>query len=435
MSAVKWRTRLLLVACLGLLWQTAAGELSPIKVEIRGAPGDYQLYRDGKPYQVRGAGLDASAPDAIDMLRKLKAHGGNSLRTWNVADEEFLDLAHELGVTVAMCLDVARERHGFDYNDEQAVAEQLATFEQQVKRFRNHPALLAWIIGNELNLFYKNRRVYDAVNDISKMIHRLDPNHPTTTTTAGIDSSLASTIAKRAPDLDFVSVQVYAGVFSLGKTMKSVPWEKPVMVSEWGTVGHWEVAKTDWDAPFELDSTQRARVVWEGYTQGLTAIDDLIGNYFFLWGQKQERTPTWYGVFVDGTRTPAVDVLHRVWTGSAPPDQAPLVRALRLKGMTASEQPRLFTGDTYSAEVEAVDPESGPLRYHWELMEESRATQDGGDAEAVPEDYSHLLTERDHMAVELRAPDTPGPYRLFVYVRDEGGAIAHANIPFLVWKK
>jgi beta-galactosidase/beta-glucuronidase len=71
-----------------------------------------------------------------------------------------------------------------------------------VLKYKDHPALLAWGIGNELNLQYKNTRVWDAVNDISKMIHELDPNHPTSTILAGVNKDLVGLIKQKTTDID-----------------------------------------------------------------------------------------------------------------------------------------------------------------------------------------------------------------------------------------
>ena len=152
----------------------------PVKVEIVGQPGSYQLLRDGAPYRPIGAGAVAGS------LVSLKAHGANSIRTWHVGNGQILDDAHALGLSVSLCLDVGRERLGFDYNDEAAVARQLIRFRAQVDQFKNHPALLTWIIGNELNIGSSNPKVWNAVNEIALMIHEVDPNHPATTALAGL---------------------------------------------------------------------------------------------------------------------------------------------------------------------------------------------------------------------------------------------------------
>ena len=180
----------------------------PVKVTIIQTDGKYSLEVDGEPFYINGAGLEFGS---IASLAKYK---GNSFRTWRTENGkntalEILDEAHKYGLKVTMGIEVARERHGFDYNDEQAVANQLERIRQEVMALKDHPALLIWAIGNELNLRYTNYKVWNAVNDISKMIHEIDPNHPTTTTLAGISKREIDQIKKRAPDLDLLSFQVY----------------------------------------------------------------------------------------------------------------------------------------------------------------------------------------------------------------------------------
>ena len=48
----------------------------------------------------------------------------------------------------------------------------------------SHPAVLMWVVGNELNLESRDPRVWNAVNDLAVMIHREDPHHPVMTTLA-----------------------------------------------------------------------------------------------------------------------------------------------------------------------------------------------------------------------------------------------------------
>ena len=108
--------RLLMVAVLLVAGCGAAGA-GPIPVRIEATGGGYRLLRGGEPYVVRGAGTGNP-----EMLARLKDSGGNSVRTWHVDDGTLLDRAQELGISVSLCLYIARERHGFDYDDEAAVA-------------------------------------------------------------------------------------------------------------------------------------------------------------------------------------------------------------------------------------------------------------------------------------------------------------------------
>ena len=79
-----------------------------------------------------------------------------------------------------------------------------------------------------------------------------------------------------------------------------------------------------------------------------------------------------------------------------------------------------------------TDPEGQPLRTEWRLLKESQAQQVGGDAEEIPDELDRHVLEINPATAEVLAPRTPGAYRLFVYAYDNAGAMAHANIPFLV---
>ena len=180
--------------------------------------GAWTFLRNGKPYYVKGAGGHVH-------LDKLVEIGGNSIRTWSLDNaKEYLDEAHERGLTVMMGLWMGHERHGFDYNNEKAVKQQLEYFTTKVKELKNHPALLMWGIGNEVDLFYSNTNVWDAVQDVAAMIHREDPNHPTSTVTAGLDSMEVQLIKQKAPDIDVYCVNTYGDLASALKNIQLFGW-------------------------------------------------------------------------------------------------------------------------------------------------------------------------------------------------------------------
>ena len=231
--------------------------MKPSKVELKKQSQHYQLSVDGKPFYIKGAGLE------LGSIKSLADYGGNAFRTWRVENGEksgleILDEAHKHGLMVCMGLDVARERHGFDYSDKKAVAEQLAAMERDVLALKDHPALLMWGIGNELNLRHINPKVWNAVNDMSKMIHRLDPNHPTTTMLAGAEPDVIKLVVSRCPDLDLLSFQLYGEIDQLPDFLSQSGFSGAYTVSEWGATGHWESPCTDWDRPFEANSSVKA---------------------------------------------------------------------------------------------------------------------------------------------------------------------------------
>lgn len=407
-------------------------ESGPVKVEVVHTESGFQLLRGGEAYFIKGAGLE------FGDIESFAAHGGNSIRNWTTKNDvetaqQVLDRADALGVTVALCLPMQAERWEFDYGDAEAVAAQLDAFRQEVIKYRDHPALLVWIIGNELNYNYTKPKVYNAVNDVSKMIHELDPNHPTTTTVVGVGEDVISEIRTRAPDLDFMSFQVYGELFVLPDLIDEVGLEEPFMVTEWGAIGHWEVDKTSWGAPIEATSSQKADTYRRGYRQKLEPLDgQLIGSYAFIWGQKQERTPTWFGLFTEaGEETETVDVMHYIWNDEWPENRAPQIRSIQLDGKVARDNVTLSAGESYEAAVDMFDSDDDVIRYQWELKPESDTTQVGGDYEEPIANLDGLIDEPSVARTLIVAPES-GAYRLFVYAYDGQGHAAHANIPFLV---
>ena len=401
-----------------------------VPVDVVAVEDGYTLMRDGEPYLVKGAGLAG-----VDVAT-LAARGGNSIRTWGVEDAAAtLDAARDHGVTVSLGLPVAAERTGFDYDDPARVSRQREDVRVAVERHRHHPALLAWIIGNELDMDATNPRVYDEVNQLSRMIHELDPDHPTTTTISALDKETVEMVRQRAPDLDFLSVQAYGALALMPKAIRYLR-DGPFMITEWGPLGHWEVGKTRWGAPIEQTSTEKGRPYLASYR---TLIEPYLGpglgSYAFLWGQKQERTPTWFSLFTeDGQSTSAVDVLQFVWTGRAPANQAPVLQSLRLARRPATDSIRLGAGRRYTAKARITDPDGDRLAYQWRVKPESTAITVGGDLEAAIPDIDGLFVgDADRAEVTLRAPGEPGNYRLYVMASDGRGHAAHANVPFRVY--
>lgn len=408
-------------------------EPGPAKVELQNVNGKFRLLVNNEEFYIDGAGLE------FGNVTALAKHNANSFRTWRTENgeksaKEVLDEAYENGLMVTMGIEVARERHGFDYNDTEAVTKQLNDIKRQVIHLKDHPALLIWGIGNELNLHYTNPKVWDAVNEISKMIHELDPNHLTTTSLAGIAQKEVTLIKERCTDLDILAVQMYGDLPDLPNLVKEFGWEGPYMVTEWGATGHWEVPTTNWGAPIEENSTLKASNYLKRFKGGIEA-DSLqcIGSYVFLWGNKQERTPTWYGIFLeDGKETESVDVMHYIWNDEWPENRTPLIKSYTLNGKVAEDNIILKPNQSYKAMIDIEDHEGDSITYIWEVLPESTDLKDGGDHEERPETlHIEFVDEGSRGAISFKAPKN-GAYRLFVYANDGLDHSATANIPFMV---
>jgi hypothetical protein len=403
----------------------------PVKVQILQTNGGYQLYVDHQPFYIKGAGLETGSQE------KLAEHGGNSLRTWHTEDgrtSQLLDRALTNGLYVTLGLAMGHERLGFDYNDPAAVARQREKIRREILKYKDHPALIIWAIGNELNLDAKNPKVWDAVNDISKMIHQLDPNHLTTTPLAGFNQAVVQQVKDRAPDLDLISFQMYADIVNLPRYLRESGWHGPYLVTEWGATGHWEVGKTQWGAPVENNSTTKADF-YKSRFEAVMGADrsQCLGSYVFLWGHKQERTPTWYGMFLEsGEETPAVDVMQYLWTGAWPELRSPHLEGAWLDGKTAYQNIHLQSGQSYQARVQATGYNQAALVFAWDVMAESTDLKTGGDFESRPKSLPDLLPSPAGSEITLKAPSQPGAYRLFAYVYDGKNHAAHVNIPFYV---
>lgn len=395
----------------------APQQVQPVKivqVEKR-----FSLTRAGKPFFIRGVGGSGS-PELLAAIN------GNSFRTWGAENlDKELALAQKNGLTVTAGIWLGHKRHGFDYSNPGMVAEQHRKALDVVRKFKDHPNLLIWALGNEVELDGDDPKAWKAINDLAHDVKRIDPNHPVMTVVAEIGGNKIEQLKKLCPEIDIVGINSYAGLASLPKRLAEVGWTKPYIVTEFGPPGPWEVGKTAWDAPFEPTSTQKAQIYRDNYTSGVLNQPQCLGAYAFLWGNKQEGTATWFGMMLpSGENTEAVDVLADLF-GKPRKNRAPRIE--KFESPVANTE--IARGSQITASVVARDPDQDGLSYTWVLQSEQTHRGSGGDAEAVPD---VLETKKGSTKVTFDAPTVPGGYRLFVFVSDGKGNAATGNLPLKI---
>ncbi len=360
--------------------------------------------------------------------------GANSIRTWGLdqLSDGLLDEAHKKGLSVMVGLWVGQERQGFDYNDPVAIQKQLERFRRAVEKYKDHPAVLLWGVGNEVDLFYSNTKVWDCIQDIASMIHELDPNHPTSTVTAGLDSAEVRLVNEKAPAIDIYGVNTYSGLDVVTKVMRESGWDGAYMITEWGVDGHWECPKTEFGVPIEQTSHEKAVSFDKRYTMIEGDSDYCIGSYAFLWGAKQETTSTWYGLFTpDGDSGEAVDVIQRKW-GTEPENRAPVLKTIQIEGKSALDNVYITAGELAEVTIDVSDPDDDKMKFIWSVVSESTDVKSGGDKEKAPPTIPGTIKSNKGNRAVIRAPRKEGQYRVFVFAKDRNGQAGTANIPFYV---
>jgi hypothetical protein len=399
-------------------------------VELAKQGDDWQLTVDGSPFFVKGIGGQSH----LELAREC---GANAIRTWGHDSPQdalaTLDRAHSNGLMVALGFWVQHERHGFDYDNEAAVEEQFEKFKAIVDAVKDHPALLLYGIGNEVEHESTNSKVWNSIGRMAAYVKEVDPNHPTMVSTAHVSREAITNILQCAPDIDSIGVNAYAGAPVVAAQIREYGWQRPYVFTEWGTSGHWEVGKTAWGAPVEPTSTEKAELFRQRYDSAIAGDPGrCLGGFAFLWGVKQERTGTWYSLFdTQGRQTQAVNVLQEKWSGKPADNHAPEIKELSLNCQTVWESIAVPACDKIEARIEARDPDRDDIEYQWLLMRESRATSSGGDYEEKPEEIIVGIENQNEDRVRFTL-DEPGNYRLYCYLYDGQNHVSTANIPFQI---
>ena len=399
------------------------------RVGIKKENNSWQLVVNGDPFIIKGVVGES-------YIEKVRDYGGNSIRTGS--EKEQLDKASRLGLTVLVNLPAGAERDGMNYNDTAEIRKQTERIISIVKKTKDHPAVLMWAIGNELDYIPPlepfNPKVWDAVNQAAKAIHAIDPDHPVMTVIGTSMMEKVSDIVKRCPDLDLLGINSYGDIYTLAATLGKLGWVKPYLISEWGPDGYWEVRKTPWGAPYEQTGREKY-ICYEKKYLSTTGTENrqCLGSYVFYWsGFKQETTHTWFCMFDStGLESPLVGLMHRLWTGEKKMNEAPLVDSLNIGKFVRYQAIVLDPGSLQTAKATVNYLENEKLTYGWEIKPEAKYASYAGQGEEVPHPVSGLVSSQA-AEISFKAPSVSGAYRLFVYTYDGHGHFSTANLPFYV---
>ncbi|OLN24698.1 Beta-1,3-glucosyltransferase [Desulfovibrio sp. DV] len=185
------------------------------------------------PENSRGEPLpeDETVAHDFELMRRA---GINSIRVYYVPPRHFLDIAARFGIRVM--IGVPWPQH-LCFLDQWEVKEDIKkTIRESVASLAGHPAILAWLIGNEIPShivrWHGAGKVETFLEKLTNIVREEDPEGLVTY------ANYPSTEYLRLPFLDFLSFNVYLhdekAFRSYVKRLQNVAGELPLVLSEFG---------------------------------------------------------------------------------------------------------------------------------------------------------------------------------------------------------
>jgi hypothetical protein len=406
---------------LGILTAAAFGADA---VRVLKTPSGWQLRVGERPFWVKGIGCnEARGEKGEDYLRMARDMGANALRTWGGAPRSYLDQAHAYGLKVHLGIWINPIRSGMteSYRDQTFCDRLSSEILGYVNEMKDHPALLAWIIGNETFRFTERDDEREALGAFLERVvgavHQADPRHPVVYASAETDD--LPFLQKYAPSIDIVGVNEYGGLPSVFRWMKEHAYDRPVLVTEYGPAGGWELNKDGNGLPYDPSDQLKAANYVSRWREIEAERNRCLGGIAFLLGeQRNQDSLTWFNVNFGDQKREAYWALSKLYGGQAPAQPGPKITAIRLEPAADTR-----SGDpvTVAASVSSLHPDA--LRYRYFITDIAK------DPLLVvpPRFFPTQETAGPPGRAELHSPNEPGLYRVYAAVSDGQGNVAIAD--------
>lgn len=390
----------------------------PGKVVIQESkPGSYQILRNGKPFFVKGAGAE---PKSFAELQRL---GANSVRTWGIDDKtiELLDAAQKSSLTVTLGFWM-RKSDGFSYKNKQALDEQANDFRKWVRKYKDHPSLLMWAVGNEVEIGGEWPEIWIQTERLARIAKEEDPNHPVMSVLADMWPDKMDAIHKYCPSIDILGINSYSGLPSLESRMKL--WKKPYLITEYHFSLQTEDSRYAFAGMLEPSSLAKAESAAKNYRETILAYPGrVLGGYFFYWGRSNSGPASFHATHLDtGEWLPVVRKMSELWGGNVPKNRPPVFEQVE-----PSVPTKVKPGDSIKLLVNVTDPDGDPVDVSFWIVSNDPKKRFVGDHEQK----SSVFLEGKILKIKnFTAPKEPGPYRILLVARDGKGAASTYNIGF-----
>lgn len=407
------------------------------QTSIKKTDKGWSLFVDEKPFDIKGAtfGYDKEVDNYDTYFKDLQFLGVNTIRTWATGKNtlQLLDAAQAHGMKVMMGIWMRHGRPGmedddsFNYlKDEDGKQAMYDNAIEVVKKYKDHPAVLTWGIGNEVYLNMATDPEKEAysklLEKICSEIKKLDSKHPITSVEAwtfGLDWW-----QKYVPSLDIYGLNSYGpGAGQLQGELDKRGIDKPYILTEFGVTGEWDIKQEKNGVKVEPTDQQKYNAIAQGYQNWIKNKPSCLGVYVFHFSSGNDFASPWLLMRHRGMNRPQYWATREAYTGKKPVNYVPKIKKFELPLSEAKSK----TWVPISLEVEDAENDKLDISFYYNQRTGSRKRRN----QLLPLIFEGNIND----GYKVQIPELNGPVKIYVNVADSYDNVGIASTGIVVKDK
>lgn len=285
----------------------------------------WKLMLNDQEYYIKGVtfGMKVNSTNIDDYMKELSELGCNTIRTWGIGSETqiLLDTAYKYNIKVILGIWLRHGQSGdnFDWiNDVEGKKTQFDETLNNIKKYKNHPSLLMWCIGNEviLNLGTESEKIAYSqfLENLCSEVKKIDKNHLLSSASASVYD--ANYWAKLVPSLDLYGINAYGNdIGVISDSIKNLGIDKPYILTEFGAEGEWAVEKDKNGLPVEPPDEDKFSIIDKSWDDWILSKNNCLGGFVFNYGNSWDHGGVWLNMYMKNYKRPAYWAVKNIYCG------------------------------------------------------------------------------------------------------------------------
>ena len=401
---------------------------------VKKLDSNWMLLVDNQPFDIKGVtfGYDQDVDNYESYFKDLKSLGVNTIRTWNTGEntQKLLDVAQNHAIKVMVGIWLRHGRPGMEADDSFNYLEDIQGMNEMyndainaVKKYKNHPAVLTWGVGNEVYLNIatdEEKEAYSVfLEKVCSKIKELDPTHPITSVEAWIFG--LDWWQKLVPSIDIYGINCYgAGANVLPEEFKKKGVDKPYIITEYGVTGEWDVQEDKNGIKIEPNDTQKYDAIASGYHNWIKNKSGNLGVYVFHYANGNNFASPWLLMKHKDMYRPQYWAVREAYTGKKPINNVPIINSFKLPDTQIKSE----TWIPVSLEVADIENEELDISFYYNQRTGSRKRRD----------QLNKLNFKGNIndGFQIQLPKEDGAIKVYVNVRDTFKNIGIASTSIII---